>query len=177
MSIDRPRRIFRSSSRVPAWIATVLSIGVCATALLVGGLVVAADVPAQVAASRGHDWQVISARAEQVAVIDGETLRVGAVVIRLIDVAAPARGQACAAGPDCGGRAAAALADLVRDQTVECHVMGRDGMGRPAGRCDAGGQDVNAALVAAGWARSQTAAFSAAERDARTQRRGIWLAN
>ncbi len=121
--------------------------------------------------------RVISAVAAQVAVVDGDTLRLGSEVVRLSDILAPARGEACAAGPDCGGRATAALADLVRDRPVECRVSGEDGLGRPAARCDAGGQEVNVALVAIGWARAETGAYTAAETDARAHRRGIWLSN
>ncbi len=123
------------------------------------------------------DVRVIAAGPDQVAVIDGDTLRLGGVVVRLSDVHAPGRGQPCAAGPDCGGQATAALAGIVRDRRVECRVSGHDTMGRPAGRCDAAGQDVNAAIVTVGWAKATNAALGAAELDARTHRRGIWLAD
>ncbi len=119
--------------------------------------------------------RVISAPAPEVAVIDGDTLSLAGVVVRLSGVAAPPRGQACAAGPDCGRSATAALADMVQDHGVECHVSGHDGMGRPAGRCMAGGRDLNVALVDAGWARAGSSAFSAEEYDARAHKRGIWL--
>jgi endonuclease YncB( thermonuclease family) len=66
---------------------------------------------------------------------------------------------------------------LVRDRRVECRVNGHDPMGRPAGRCDAGGQDVNVALVATGWARASNQVLDAAEMDAKAHRRGIWLSH
>ena len=119
--------------------------------------------------------RVISARAGQVAVIDGDTLRLDGVVVRLSDVQALPRGQSCAAGPDCGGQATAWLASLVRDRRVECRVSGHDTMGRPAARCDAGGQDVNVALVSTGWARASSPVLGAAELDAKAHGRGIWL--
>lgn len=119
--------------------------------------------------------RVISAAAWQVAVVDGDTLRLAGTVVRLSEIHAPGRGQACAAGPDCGVQATSALADLVRDRRVDCRVSGHDEMGRPAARCDAGGQDLSAALVAAGWARSETPTFQAAESNARTRRLGIWF--
>ncbi len=121
--------------------------------------------------------RVISASPGQVAVIDGDTLRLAGTVVRLSEIQAPQRGQACAAGPDCGVQATSALAELVRDQRVECRVSGHDEMGRPAARCDAGGQDVNAALVAVGWARAETSTFLSAETTARTRRLGMWLNN
>ncbi len=121
--------------------------------------------------------RVISAASDQVAVIDGDTLRLGGTVVRLSDLRAPPRGQSCAAGPDCGGQATAELARIVRDHRVECRVSGHDAMGRPSARCDAGGQDVNIALVATGWARSDGPALDAVESDAKSHGRGIWLAH
>ena len=123
------------------------------------------------------DPRIISAAADQVAVIDGDTLRLDGVVVRLSDVQALPRGQSCAAGPDCGSQATAVLAGLVRNQRVDCRVNGHDTMGRPAARCDAGGQDVNVALVATGWARAGSPVLDAAELDAKAHRRGIWLSN
>ena len=177
LSIDRPRRIFRSSNR-PA-IRSGLTKAVLVVALTAG-----AGVAVTLAGVGGGSFRadpggsrVISAGAGQVAVVDGDTLRLGSEVVRLSDILAPARGEACAAGPDCGSRASAALADLVRDRPVECRVSGEDGLGRPAAHCDAGGREVNVALVAIGWARAETGAYTAAETDARAHRRGIWLSN
>ena len=142
-----------------------------------GGTLVVAAVSSDLLGHMAADPRVITAAPEQVAVIDGDTLRLAGTVVRLSDLQVPPRGQSCAAGPDCGGQATAALAALVRDRSVECHVSGHDGLGRPAARCDAGGRDVNIALVATGWARGDTPVYSAAETDARTHRRGIWLTN
>jgi endonuclease YncB( thermonuclease family) len=50
-------------------------------------------------------------------------------------------------------------------------------MGRPAGRCQADGADLNTALVATGWAQADTAALAGAETEARTHKRGIWQTN
>ena len=98
-------------------------------------------------------------------------------MVRLSDLKALPRGQGCAAGPDCGAQATAMLASLVQNRRVECRVSGHDAVGRPAARCDAGGQDLNIALVATGWARASSAVLDAAERDAKAHRRGIWLSN
>ncbi len=150
---------------------TVVGAGLAAITLLVIGH--AGDLFGQMSA----DQRVISAPAPKVAVIDGDTLSLAGVVVRLSGVSAPPRGEACAAGPDCGRSATAALADMVQDRNVECEVFGHDGMGRPAGRCLANGRNLNVALVDAGWARAGDAALSAEERDARTHKRGIWLAD
>jgi endonuclease YncB( thermonuclease family) len=142
-----------------------------------GGIAVMAGKSTRSTARVATGARIISADTGQVAVIDGDTLRLGEQVVRLSDVSAPARGQACAAGSDCGARASDALADLVRNQAVACRVSGHDSLGRPAAQCDAGGRDVNVALVATGWARSEVDAYGAAELDARAHRRGIWAAN
>ena len=142
-----------------------------------GGLLVMLGLSGTLFGQMTSEVRIISAPPDQVAVIDGDTLRLSGVIVRLSDIWAPKRGQSCAAGPDCGGQATEALASLVRDQRVECRVSGHDSMGRPAGRCDAGGQDVNAALVSVGWARAATPALGSAESDARNHRRGIWLAD
>ena len=109
-----------------------------------GGSLVMLGLSGSLFGQMTSEARVISAAPWQVAVIDGDTLRLAGTVVRLSEIKAPPRGQACAAGPDCGGQATAALADLVRDQRVECRVSGHDEMGRPAARCDAGGRDVNA---------------------------------
>jgi endonuclease YncB( thermonuclease family) len=131
------------------------------------------DVSGEAAA----DSSVISAPSRDVAVIDGETLSLRGTVVRLSDLTAPARGQACAAGPDCGGQAAAVLADLVRDRSVECHVSGHNRLGQLSGHCLAGGRDLNVALVGSGWAWAGSPVLSAEEIGARARRRGIWLTN
>lgn len=174
MSIDNPRRIFRRGRSLGGAALVLACIGLALTAGVMGMDALSAW-PADTAAS--GPARVISALPDKVAVIDGGTLRLDGEVVRLSDIEAPARGQSCAAGPDCGGRATAVLASLVDRRPVACRVSGYDRMGRPWGRCDAGGRDVNIALVAAGWARAETPDLDAAEADARSHRRGIWLSN
>jgi endonuclease YncB( thermonuclease family) len=125
-------------------------------------------------APRNQEWR---AAAADVAVLDGETLRLGERIIRLHGVSAPARGEACGPVADCGRAAAAELARLVRDRALECRIYGRDGFGRGLGVCRAGGVDVNAALVGAGWARvegSGQPALASLEAAARGDARGMW---
>ena len=122
----------------------------------------------------------LSAPAAEVAVVDGETLRLAESVVRLLGVAAPARGRDCRRGDgstfDCGAASAKALAELVRDQWVDCRVFGEDPSGRPLAICQAAGAELNQALVARGWARatSQLPALGAEEAAARAQHRGLW---
>lgn len=127
----------------------------------------------------------LSAEPADVAVIDGQTLRLHEAVIRLLGISAPPRGLACdhtAPGYDCGAAAGAALAGLVRGHPVTCHLNGRDARGFALGRCEAMGVDINQALVHSGWARARAdaaagampPAFAEAERQARTAERGLW---
>jgi endonuclease YncB( thermonuclease family) len=118
----------------------------------------------------------INATAAQVMVVDGETLRLGPTIVRLSDLSAPARGEACAAGPDCGSQAAAALAGLVKDHAVNCQIAPHEPGGHLLARCQAGGHDINAALVEIGWARAVSHELDPLQSDARAHRRGMWLA-
>ncbi len=177
VSIDRPRRIFRSSSRAGRPQGLLRTVTVALVGAMAGGWLVLLGVSGSLFGQMTSDARVISAAPERVAVIDGDTLQLDGVVVRLSDLRAPERGRGCAAGQDCGGMATAVLADLVRDRRVDCRVSGHDRAGRPAGRCDAGGEDVNAALVRAGWAQADDASLDGAEQDARSHRRGMWLVN
>ena len=125
-------------------------------------------------APRTPDWRALPA---EIRVVDGETLRLGDRVLRLYGLDAPARGQACGAVSDCGGMAASELARLVRDRALECRIQGQDRFGRAFGICRAGGVEVNASLVASGWATADAVALPALagiEAQARAGRRGMW---
>jgi endonuclease YncB( thermonuclease family) len=114
----------------------------------------AAPVAELVPAAAAH----VAAEPAQVAVLDGDTLRLRDVVVRLLGISAPPRGENCrgpdGSGFDCGAAATNALAELVRAHAVECRLAGHDGMGRPLGVCEASGRQINRALVAAGYARA-----------------------
>jgi endonuclease YncB( thermonuclease family) len=174
--IGRPRRIFRSAfPRLLRRVAT--------TAALALGVIGAGNWLA------GLDWnspgraglpERLEARAGQVAVVDGGTLRLQDRVVRLIGVAPPPRGESCrrANGTevDCGGAAADALAGLVREGDVVCDVRATDPMGRPLATCHAGGTDISQAVVGTGWVRSDRSVpgLDRQEAEARSTRRGLW---
>jgi endonuclease YncB( thermonuclease family) len=176
VSINRPRRIFRSNSRptAPRGLSHALIVGI----LGVGGIGALAmtGLSGALFGQMPPPPTLISAPADQVAVIDGDTLRLDGTIVRLSDLSAPPRGQACAAGPDCGSRASEHLADLVRDRQVMCHIVGYDELGRPTARCQAEGRDVNLDLVSDGWAKALGPNLISAETDAQAHHRGIWLA-
>ena len=122
---------------------------------------------------------IVDADAPQVAVVDGGTLRLREMVIRLQGIDTPSRGQSCEGEGgrfDCGAAATQALAGLVRGHPVTCRLTGRDGAGFPEGRCESGGADLNRALLASGWARARADAtdLTDAENAARSRRLGLW---
>jgi endonuclease YncB( thermonuclease family) len=123
----------------------------------------------------------VTAPSAQVAVLDGETLRVQQTVVRLDGIAAPPRGHQCqrpdGSAFDCGAASAEALAALVRDRKVACELKGEDHMEHPLGICQADGQNLNQAQVASGWARAGQASLGSEEESARAQRRGLWAVN
>lgn len=182
MPIDRPRRIFRRSARVssPSGLGRTVAIGLAGG--LGGAALVMVGMTTDLFGRSPPAPTALSASAAQVAVIDGDTLRLRETVVRLAGVQAPPRGSACHAvadGPvDCGAQAAAVLGRLVQAQDVSCQLSGRDGMGRPQGRCEAGGQSLNSAVVASGWARSRgdDEQLALAEADARARHAGLWMA-
>lgn len=148
--------------------------GGAVTVAIVGSLFIhPTDAPAHAPASLQ-----ISAGADRLAVLDGETLRVGDQVVRLGGVAAPARGSVChgdgSVELDCGVAAANALASLVRGQTVACTISGHDRQERPVGDCLAGGRKLSEALVLDGWARAEYASLRDPETTARSAGRGMW---
>lgn len=170
-----PRRIFRSSlaartSRVGrAVLLWTLAAGTSAALVTVG---LSSDLfgRAPPAPERLH------ADPGQVAVVGGDTLRLAGKVIRLSGVEAPGFGDTCGNGAhDCGGAATSALAGLVRDRRVECHLSGHDDMGRPYGACAANGMDLSSAIVASGWARAQQDRPALADLELRARRQGAGL--
>jgi endonuclease YncB( thermonuclease family) len=121
----------------------------------------------------------LHAESSQVAVVDGQTLRLREITIRLAGILAPPRGLACrdpaGSAYDCGAAASAALASLLRGRLIACMLNGRDEAGFPQALCEAGGTEINRALVEGGWARAVAAAsFGNEEQAARMARRGLW---
>ena len=126
----------------------------------------------------------VAARAAEVRVVDGDTLRVGAVTVRLAGLDAPERGQRCQRADgqdfDCGAEAARQMSALVLRRGLACEIGGADRYGRAVGVCRAGEVDIAEALVARGWAiaaaegRGRNGRYAQAEQVARTARRGLW---
>ena len=113
-------------------------------------------------------------------VIDGDTLDVGGVRIRLHGIDALESKQSCQAGGkrwSCGREATRALRGRISGRSVSCQERDRDRYGRVVAVCSASGTDLNAWMVAEGWAfayRRYSNAYVAQESGARTARRGLW---
>lgn len=113
-------------------------------------------------------------------VIDGDTLDVGDVRVRLHGVDAPEAKQSCERdGVDwlCGAASAAKLRALVDDQEVTCFQTDRDRYGRVVGVCSAGNIELGAAMVLSGLAlayRQYGQEYVIHESAARGAGRGLW---
>ncbi len=113
-------------------------------------------------------------------VIDGDTLDVAGVRVRLHGVDAFERGQTCdRAGGSwaCGAAATAALKERAEGRRLTCQVFETDRYGRKVSRCERDGTDVARALVDEGLAlayRRYSADYIGAEESARARGAGAW---
>jgi endonuclease YncB( thermonuclease family) len=125
----------------------------------------------------GDDTRIIG----EARVIDGDTLDVGPVRIRLHGIDAPEAGQRCgkAVGGTwrCGDHATARLAELVGGKEIECAARDRDQYGRIIAVCYVDEAAVNEILVREGlaWAFTRYSEdYVAIEAEARLARIGVW---
>ena len=113
-------------------------------------------------------------------VIDGDTLEIRSTRVRLHGIDAPESAQQCrdaGRGWPCGREATRALAGRIGGRTVGCEARDRDRYGRVVAVCRTGGEDLNAWMVASGWAfayRKYSRSYVAEERAAKAAMRGIW---
>jgi len=113
-------------------------------------------------------------------VVDGDTLVVAGMRVRLAGVDAPESRQRCERGGEsweCGATATAALQRLTEGQVVRCATLGQDRYERMLGRCEAGEADLGAALVRQGMAVAYTRyswRYVPEELRARWDGAGIW---
>lgn len=120
----------------------------------------------------------ISGRAD---VIDGDTISIGPLKVRLYGIDAAEVGQTCkrAGGGtwDCATSAANRLQQLIGDEPVDCVALEQDVYGRIVATCRATGADLGRQLVAEGlaWAFVRYSdAYATEEATARTAAAGIW---
>lgn len=158
------------ATRAAASLALALTI---TGSLLLAGQSTARPSPSAI---RGH--ATLTGRAEAV---DGDTLAVGGVRVRLEGIDAPEAQQTCTDGAgkawDCGAEAQRVLARLVANIVVACEERGLDKYKRLLGVCRAGAVEVNAELVRRGlaWAFTRYShSYVGLEAEARRARIGIW---
>ena len=113
----------------------------------------------------------------QVRVVDADTVDIDGVRWRLHGIDAPETRQTCRAWGrtwDCGAAATEALAS--RAGGMSCEGSETDRYGRSIGVCSSGGEDLNAWLIANGWAlayRQYADDYADEEEEARSERRGV----
>lgn len=113
--------------------------------------------------------------------ISGDTLRIAGRLVRLQHIEAPERGQTCQREGgrtwQCGERAKAALAVLVRGGRIQCSLATSGDNAIAQGDCSSADKDLGEALVRDGHVFALTGLFarhSALEAEARSKKRGIW---
>jgi len=114
-------------------------------------------------------------------VIDGDTLEIRGVRIRLHGIDAPESRQSCIRPSGdrwrCGRQAARALSDRIGRRPVACSVRDVDRYDRAIAICSQGDEDLNRWLVGEGWAvayRRYARDYIGAEERARRAGRNIW---
>lgn len=114
-------------------------------------------------------------------VVDGDTLAIAGVRIRLVDIDAPELDQSCRDGQGrdwpCGRQASNQLRSLVRGHDLTCQPRSRDQYGCTLATCSLPDKtDVNAWMVQQGWAVSYDYAniYGPQQTEAKAAKRGIW---
>lgn len=160
---------------------------VLAEALLLGLMVLAVALilrPGPESAHAGTEPEAARADAVQLEgvgrVIDGDTLDVGAVRVRLHGIDAFERSQTCD-GPQgpwpCGAAATGALRERAEGRHLICEVRDTDRYGRKVSRCERDGVDLAGGLVADGLAlayRRYSRDYVDEETAAQVAARGAW---
>jgi endonuclease YncB( thermonuclease family) len=118
----------------------------------------------------------------QASVVDGDTLEIHGIRIRLWGVDAPESSQLCR-GEDslqyrCGAQAANDLDAFIARRPVNCSPLSLDPYGRTVANCSVGGTDLGEWLVRKGlaldWPQYSKGRYGEAQRDAERVGRGIW---
>lgn len=138
-------------------------------------VIVCAFVPLGASASEPSELTGVAS------VIDGDTIEIHGTRIRLHGIDAPESAQLCIDANDnpwrCGQQASLALAERIGRAPVSCRRTDTDHYGRMIAVCSSGTENLNAWLVAEGWAvayRRYSGDYVAREDEAREARRNIW---
>ncbi|MGB7430958.1 MAG: thermonuclease family protein [Ahrensia sp.] len=108
-------------------------------------------------------------------VIDGDSVRLDGIEMRLVGIDAPEFAQTCQRTQPwaCGRAARDHLASLLGGGPVQCSGGDTDQFDRLLVRCTVNGQNINAAMVRDGFAVA-FGEYEALEAQARAERRGLW---
>jgi len=107
---------------------------------------------------------------------DGDSLSLNGERIRLRGIDAPELDQICRRAEEsyaCGREARKVLQDLVGTHPVTCRGTETDKYGRLLATCEAGGVELNSAMVESGWAVAY-GSYVGNELAARSAGRGLW---
>lgn len=113
-------------------------------------------------------------------IVDGDSLSVSGISVRLFGIDAPEGKQTCNRSGTtwrCGEEAATQLRNLIGGNPVECRGRDIDAYGRTLAVCTVAGIEINRAMVEAGWAtafRKYSQDYEVEETRAKAGHRGIW---
>jgi endonuclease YncB( thermonuclease family) len=118
----------------------------------------------------------------QASVIDGDTLEIHGMRIRLWGIDAPESSQLCRDEEGvlyrCGGQAANALDDFIARRPLSCAPINLDPYGRTVATCAVAGIDLGRWLVVNGyaldWPQYSRKKYNDAQREAEHAGRGVW---
>jgi endonuclease YncB( thermonuclease family) len=118
----------------------------------------------------------------QASVVDGDTLEIHGIRIRLWGVDAPESNQLCRGENSlqyrCGAQAANDLDTFIARRPVSCSPLNLDQYGRTVASCSVGGVDLGDWLVRKGlaldWPQYSKGRYGGAQRDAERAGQGIW---
>ena len=111
-------------------------------------------------------------------IVDGDTVKFGPQLVRLFGIDAPEKDQTCDDGQwQPGPLAKKALEDFIAGRPVTCKQVDFDARNnRPVAQCFAGEDDLQALMVAAGWAWSfgrYSERYAPEEKEAATRKAGV----
>jgi len=112
----------------------------------------------------------------ETSIVDGDTIDVDGVRMRINAIDAPEQGQKCGTW-SCGKAATAELAKLIGENDPKCNVLGDDGMGRKIATCFVGKTNLGREMVRSGFAWAfvkYSDEYISDEADAQRQNLGIW---
>lgn len=142
------------------------------------------DVPNLYSKTKSSEVSITPSKSDLIVgsaiVIDGDTIDVKGMRIRLHGIDAPESGQKCEKDGQryrCGKYATQFLDNLVRGNSVSCTPRDRDRYGRIVATCSVDDADVGETMVANGWAlayRRYERAYIPYEEQAQKAKRGIW---